>query len=318
MDLRQLKYFIAVAEERSFCRAATRLHVSQPPITRQVKMLEDDLGVQLFERTHWGVELTQAGEALLANAYGIRALVDHASDRARRVGKGAAGRLDVGLVGSGMLDIVPAILHRYSAAHPDVDVVLLNAPRIAQIEALRQNRLLIAFDRHLPTDDPDLRVEVVVSEALLLACREDSPLAKHRVVPIEALRDQSMIMARDASHSGRIASLCRANGFEPRQGQRAADVVSSLMMVANGFGIDLVPESSQALQLPGLVYRPLRLQSDAFATIDLQCAYRRDDPSPLLADALRVVHNYREERSSSAARAESRPPRKRAGAAARR
>lgn len=299
MDLRQLKYFIAVAEERSFCRAATRLHVSQPPITRQVKMLEDDLGVQLFERTHWGVELTQAGEALLSNAYGIRALVDHASDRARRVGKGAAGRLDVGLVGSGMLEIIPAILHRYSQAHPDVDVVLLNAPRIAQIEALRQNRLLIAFDRHLPTDDPDLRVEVVVSEPLLLACREDNPLAQHRVVPIEALRDQAMIMARDPAHSGRIAAVCRANGFEPRQGQRAADVVSSLMMVASGFGIDIVPASSKALQLPGLVYRPLQLQSEAFATIDLQCAYRRDDPSPLLADILDVVRRYREERAAS-------------------
>lgn len=298
MDLRQLKYFIAVAEERSFCRAATRLHVSQPPITRQVKMLEDDLGVQLFERTHWGVELTQAGEALLANAYSIRALVDHASDRARRVGKGAAGRLDVGLVGSGMLEIVPEILHRYSHSHPEVDVVLLNAPRIAQIEALRQNRLLIAFDRHLPPDDPDLRVEVVVSEALVLACRKDHPLAKHRVVPIEAIRDQSMIMARDASHSGRIAALCRANGFEPLQGQRAADVVSSLMMVANGFGIDLVPESAQALQLPGLVYRPLKLQSEAFATIDLQCAYRRDDPSPLLADILDIAREYGKERST--------------------
>jgi LysR family transcriptional regulator, benzoate and cis,cis-muconate-responsive activator of ben and cat genes len=304
MDLRQLKYFIAVAEERSFSRAAIRLHVSQPPITRQIKMLEDSLGIQLFDRTHWGVELTQAGDAFLANAYGIRAMVDHASDRARRIGKGTAGRLDVGLVGSGMLSIVPEILRRYSAAHPDVDVVLLHGSRFAQLDALHQNRLLIAFDRHLP-DAPDLVVEVVATETQVLALREDNPLASYRVVPIELVRDQPMILARDASHSGRIAALCRANGFEPRVGQRAGDIVSGLAMIANGFGVDIVPESVKALRLPGLVYRPLRFRSDAYATLDLQCAYRRGDASPLLADILDVVRAYRSEHAQSQARAAS-------------
>jgi DNA-binding transcriptional LysR family regulator len=292
MDLRQLKYFIAVAEERSFSRAAIRLYVSQPPITRQIKTLEEDLGVQLFERTNLGVELTQAGEAFLESAYGIRALVEHASDRALRVGKGAAGRLDVGMVGSGMLSIVPEILRRYSATHPDVDVVLLHGRRFVQLDALRQNRLLIAFDRHLP-DDPDLVVEVVATESQVLALRDDNPLARYEVVPIEAVCDQPMILARDASHAGRIAAVCRANGFEPRIGQRAGDIVSGVTMVANGFGVDIVPESLTVLQLPRLVYRPLQFRSDAFATIDLQCAYRRGETSSLLAGILDVVHAYR-------------------------
>ncbi len=292
MDLRQLKYFIAVAEERSFSRAAIRLFVSQPPITRQIKTLEENLGVQLFERTNLGVELTQAGEAFLENAYGIRAMVEHASDRALRIGKGSAGRLDVGMVGSGMLSIVPEILRRYSAAHPDVDVVLFHGKRFAQLDALRQNRLIIAFDRHLP-DDPDLVVEVVATESQVLAMREDNPLARLAVVPIEMVRDQPMILARDASHAGRIAALCRANGFEPRIGQRAGDIVSGVTMVANGFGVDIVPQSLTVLQLPGLVYRPLQFRSDAYATIDLQCAYRRGDSLPLLRGILDVVHAYR-------------------------
>jgi DNA-binding transcriptional LysR family regulator len=295
MDLRQIKYFIAVAEERNFGRAAARLHVSQPPITRQVKMLEDELGVLLFERTHWGVRLTQAGEVLLSNAYGIRALVENASDRTRRVGRGAAGRLDVGAFGSGLLSIVPEILRRYMAAQPDVELVLLNVPQALQLEALRQNRLLITFDRYLP-DDADLVVEVVVAERQVLALHDAHPLAHLDAIPVEALCDHPVILARDARHAVRITDMCRANGFEPRIGQRAADVVSGLAMTANGLGVSIVPESVRTLQLPRLVYRPLEFKSGANALIELQCAYRRGETSPLLAEVLAVVRSYRHER----------------------
>jgi LysR family transcriptional regulator, benzoate and cis,cis-muconate-responsive activator of ben and cat genes len=295
MDLRQLKYFIAVAEERNFTRASARLHVSQPPITRQIQMLEEELAVTLFERTHWGVQLTQAGEVLLSNAYGIRALVDYAWDRTRRVGKGAAGRLDVGVFGSGMLSVVPEILRRYSAAHPDVEVMLLNAPQDAQLQALRQNRLLITFDRFLP-DDSDLVVEVVARERQVVALHATSPLAAHSLIPIELLHDQPIVHGRDARHADRTAELCRANGFEPRFGQKAADVVSGLVMVAGGFGVCIVPESVQVLQLPGLVYRPLAMKADTCASIELHCAYRQGDASPLLKGLLDVVRAYRHER----------------------
>src|SRR5690349_8549680 len=119
MDLRQLKYFLAVAEERNFGRAAARLHISQPPITRQIKRLERELGVVLFERTHWGVNLTPAGEELLASATQVDDLVAYASDRARRAGRGAIGRLDVGVFGSGAIRIVPELLRRYVRANPE-------------------------------------------------------------------------------------------------------------------------------------------------------------------------------------------------------
>jgi len=176
VDLRQLRYFMAVAEERNFGRAAARLHISQPPITRQIHMLESELGVLLFERTRWGVNLTPAGEELLASASQIEALVDYASDRARRAGLGAIGRLDVGVFGSGAISIVPTILRRYLKANPAVEVIVHNVPQPAQLVALRQRRILITFDRYLP-DDADLTVETVVHEGLLLAVKETNVLA---------------------------------------------------------------------------------------------------------------------------------------------
>src|SRR5689334_13814807 len=143
MDLRQLKYFIAVAEERNFGRAAARLHVSQPPITRQIKMLEEELGVLLFERTHFGVNVTPAGEEFLATARQVQDLIEYATDRARRAGMGAVGRLDIGAFGTGAISIVPEILRRYVDKNPDVDVRILNVPLPAQLVALRQRRILM-------------------------------------------------------------------------------------------------------------------------------------------------------------------------------
>ncbi len=288
-DLRQLRYFIAVAEEGNVHRAATRLHVSQPPLTRQIKALEDSLGVQLFRRTHWGVELTQAGQALLSEARAINAHIDHGLDRTRRVGRGESGRLDVGVFGSGALSLVPQVLRRYSTLYPDVQIVLLNVMQSAQVEALRQRRLLITFDRYLPEDE-DLIVEIVVRERQLVALQQDNPLAKRSVVPMQALAREHFIVGRDARHAHRIAALCQANGFDPRIGQEAGDMVTGLALVANGYGVQIVPESIRAVSMPGLVYRPIKAKGDS--SIDLQCAYRRDETSLLLAALLGVVREF--------------------------
>jgi DNA-binding transcriptional LysR family regulator len=288
-DLRQLRYFIAVAEEGNVHRAAVRLHVSQPPLTRQIKALEDSLGVQLFRRTHWGVELTQAGQALLSEARAINAHIDHGLDRTRRVGRGESGRLDVGVFGSGALSLVPQVLRRYSTLYPDVQIVLLNVSQAAQVEALRQRRLLLTFDRYLP-EDQDLIVEIVVRERQFVALQDGNPLAKRAVVPVRALANQRFIVSRDAHHAHRIVALCQANGFDPRIGQEAGDMVTGLAMVANGYGVQIVPESIRAVSIPGLVYRPIRAKGDS--SIDLQCAYRRDETSSLLATLLAVIRDF--------------------------
>ena len=300
-DLRQLRYFIAVAEEGNVHRAATRLHVSQPPLTRQIKALEDSLGVQLFRRTHWGVELTQAGQALLSEARSINAHIDHGLDRTRRVGRGESGRLDVGVFGSGALSLVPQVLRRYSVLYPDVQIVLLNVMQSAQVEALRQRRLLITFDRYLP-EDQDLIVEIVVRERQLVALQKDNPLAKRSIVPMQALARERFIVGRDARHAHRIAALCQANGFDPRIGQEAGDMVTGLALVANGYGVQIVPESIRAVSMPGLAYRPIKAKGDS--SIDLQCAYRRDETSLLLAGLLGVVRDFSRSWANGAVRPE--------------
>lgn len=301
MDLRQLRYFIAVAEEQNFGRAAARLHVSQPPITRQIKMLEAELGVLLFERTHFGVNLTPAGEELLARARQVDDLVAYASDRARRAGSGAVGRLDVGAFGSGAIRIVPAILRRYMIASPDVEVSILNVPQPAQLVALRQRRILITFDRYLPPD-VDLCVETVAQEPLVLALHESHPLAKLSVIRIEALAEQPMIMARDVGHRSWVRDVCRAHGFEPNVSQSAGDMIAGIVMASNGFGVQIVAASAQAMSLPGLVFRPLQSKVRAYDSMELQCAYLKNEASPLLRGLLKIVGDFRKERSLTRSR----------------
>jgi DNA-binding transcriptional LysR family regulator len=294
MDLRQLRYFVAVAEERNFGRAAARLHVSQPPITRQIKMLEAELGVLLFERTHFGVNLTAAGEEFLARARQVDDLIAYATDRARRAGTGGVGRLDVGAFGSGAIAIVPAILRRYIKANPDVDVIILNVPLPAQLVALRQRRILITFDRYLPPD-ADLCVEVVAQEPLVLALHETNPLARFSAIPIDALAKQPMIMARDAGHRNWVEDLCRAHGFEPDASQYAGDMIAGIVMASNGLGVQIVAASTQAMSLPGLVFRPLESKVHAYSSMELQCAYLRNETSPLLHGLLKIVSDFRTE-----------------------
>ncbi len=292
MDIRQLKYFIAVAEERNISRAAARLHISQPPLTRHIQSLEEELDVRLFTRTNWGVELTQAGEALLNHARNIKSHVDLATEQARRAGKGLVGRMDIGIFGSAMLNIIPRILNQFVESHPDVEIVLHSAPKGRQIEALHQGRILIAFDRYLP-ESPELMVELVCREPILVALNVRNPLAKKTCLHLSELRHEALIGEQDPSVAMATQSLFKLLGFEPVFSQKATDMISAAVMVAGGFGSSLVPESVQNLQLPNVVYRPL-VTDNGSPQIDLHCAYRRDETSPLLFELLKTVREYRE------------------------
>ncbi|KAF7599563.1 MAG: LysR family transcriptional regulator [Candidatus Dactylopiibacterium carminicum] len=287
MDVRQLKYFVAVAEERNISRAAERLHISQPPLTRQIQQLEEYTGAQLFRRTHWGVELTDAGELLLTHARQILAQVALADELTRRAGRGEAGRLDVGVYGSAMLGIVPQILNGFSASRPEVELVLHNAPKGAQIEALHRGRILVAFDRYLP-ESPGLRIEPVCAEPVLVALNARHPLAAQSEIAIASLRHEAFIGEQDNAVFTATRDLFRQAGFEPRVRQRATDMISATVMVAGGFGTALVPASVRALQLPNVVYRPLAGE----VRVLLHCAWRGDEQSPLLLALLHAVRAF--------------------------
>lgn len=292
MDVRRLKYFIAIAEERSISRAAERLHITQPPLTRHIQSLEEELGVQLFIRNSAGVELTQAGTALLAHAHNISAHVELATEQIRRVAVGQAGRIDIGVFGSAMLNIVPRILSAFTASHPDVKVVLHNAAKQRQVGALHQGRILIAFDRYFP-DSPDIETELICHEPLWVALNANHPLSRQHEITLDDLRDQPLIGEQDQSVFIAGHALFEHHRFEPMVVQKATDLIAAAVMVAGGFGCALIPESVLSLQLPQVVYRPLKATVEC--SIAVHCAYRKGEESPLLREMLDVVHAYRHE-----------------------
>ena len=193
MDLRHLRYFIAVAEEENIGRAAARLHISQPPLTRQIQQLEEELGVRLFNRTPKGMELTQAGELFLDEARNIRAVVEQATERTQRAGQGKLGRLDVAIFGSGILDAIPKLLLAFRNDYPEVKIVLHTMTKAEQIEALRQRRITVGFNRML-APLPDLATELVATEPLLLAVNEAHPLAREKSVSFPLLAKHPMVL----------------------------------------------------------------------------------------------------------------------------
>jgi len=290
MDLRHLRYFIAVAEERNIGRAATRLHISQPPLTRQIQQLEEELGVQLFTRTHRGMELTQPGELFLEEARNIRSVVEQATERTQRAGQGKLGRLDIGIFGSAILGMIPRLLLAFRNAYPEVKIILHNMNKEAQIEALRQRRIDLGFNRFISASD-DIASELVATEKLLLAVNITNPLAQRTTVPFGLLAEHPLILFPKGSRPSfvdKVMGMCHQAGFTPQVAQEVGDAVTGIALVASNFGVCLLPESATVLTLPGVVYRPLSDEPDN-ASVDLSCIYRMGDSSPILNSFLEVV-----------------------------
>lgn len=294
MDLRHLRYFIAVAEEENIGRAAARLHISQPPLTRQIQQLEEELGVRLFTRTPKGMELTQAGELFLEEARNIRSVVEQATERTQRAGQGKLGRLDIAIFGSGILDAIPKLLLAFRNEHPEVKIVLHTMTKAEQLDALRQRRITVGFNRML-APLPDLATELVATEPLLLAVNQDHPLAREASVSFRMLAEHPMVLFPTGVRPNfidKVMRLCEVAGFVPKVSQEVGDAVTGVALVAGGFGICLVPESVTVLTLPGVVFRPVH-DAPPNAHIDLSCLYRTDDRSPILSEFLETVRAFR-------------------------
>jgi DNA-binding transcriptional LysR family regulator len=285
MDNR-IKYFIVAAEERNLHRAALRLHISQPPLTRQIKALENDLGVQLFIRTKKGVDLTPEGETLLSHARDVRAHIDLAIQQVRRTRDGQLGQIDIGVFGSSMIKTIPEIIRVFSETHPDVKIVLHNIPKYKQIEALHQKRILIAFDRYLP-ESPDLKIELVSKDKFYVALNRNNPMSNQAAIHPRELKDQPVIGEQDCSVLQAAIPIFRDHGFEPKIVQKATDMISAVVMVSGGFGSAIIPESMKYLQLPNVTYLPLITETGSL--IELHCAYREDERSPLLKEMLQII-----------------------------
>jgi DNA-binding transcriptional LysR family regulator len=288
VELRHLRYFVAVAEELHFRRAAERLHMSQPPLSQQIRALEQEVGARLLERSSRRVELTSAGEAFYGRAREILDAVDDAQRLARRVERGEVGRLAIGFVGSAMYSVVPELLSAFRERSEGVDLQLRELTTTAQLRALDRGQIDIGFIR--PAGERDgIAVETVLREPVVVAVPDRHPLAARPSIRLEQLAGEPLVLLTRSGAPGLRESLSRAiAGFGGEAGivQEADEMQTVVGLVAAGVGISLVPESVRALVRRGVTYRVLE---DGEAVVELAIAWRRDDRSPVLAAFLELI-----------------------------
>jgi DNA-binding transcriptional LysR family regulator len=281
MELRQLRYFIAVAEELHFRRAAERLHMSQPPLSQQIRALEDELGFTLLTRTRRRVELTPAGEAFLRDARALLSELDGAVATARRIDAGQTGRLRVGFVGSALLSIVPGTVERFRASRPGVAIELRERSTVDQQRAVAAGVVDVGLVRPPIEDDGQLRAETVLRERTVAALPAAHPLASLSRVPLRRLAAEPHVMfPRDQApgfHDLLIAALA-GTGAGPRVIQYAPEMLTIIGLVAAGTGVSLVPASVSRLALDGVTYRPVTGAPHS----ELVAITRRGDDSALV------------------------------------
>lgn len=288
IELRHLQYFVAVAEELSFARAAERLHISQPPLTRQIKKLEDEIGVQLFDRTTRGVQLTDAGQVYLEEARNILSQVQKGVGVAQRASRGEIGQLVVGFEASSAYDVLPRSLNIFKDRFPNVDISLKEMRTDDQAQALSEYRIGVGFILP-PLQDQTLACETILREPLVVAINSSHPLATQKEVHIKDLASEAFVLSSRSKRCGlydQVLSVCSHAGFRPKVVQEANEMQIMLEFIASGIGLSLLPEHVKHLHKKGVVFRPV-LPSSAW--VELAVAWRRDDSSPLLRAFLEVV-----------------------------
>jgi LysR family transcriptional regulator, benzoate and cis,cis-muconate-responsive activator of ben and cat genes len=292
MDLRRLRYFVVVAEEANIGRAAARLNISQPPLTRQIQQLEDDVGTSLFQRTRKGVRLTNAGQVLFEEARNLLVLANRAHERTRLAGLGQSGRLDIGVFGSNILAI-PQLLQTFRQKFPEVDVVVHAMNKEKQLEALYDRRVTVGFNL-LGLKLAGIGNEIVRAEPLVVAVSANDPLSKRTSIALADIADRPMVIFASGPRPNlmdMIFALCLNEGFQPTISREVVDSVTAVALVAAGFGVSLVPATVSQLNLPGVAFR--RLNRSPPVTVDLNCIYRHDDTSLILLSFLDTIRAMR-------------------------
>jgi len=286
--LRHLRYFVAVAEELHFGRAAKRLGMAQPPLSQRIRRLELEIGVQLLQRTKRLVQLTEAGRAFLEGARDALRQVDHAIEVAQRASRGQVGKLAIGFLGAAAYSLLPSILIAFRHRYPDVEVKLQELKTSELIAALRGGQIQVGFVR-LPLQDELLAVEPILREELVVALSERHPLASRTRISFRDLAQEAFLMPPRPLAPGfheQVLNLCRQEGFAPKLGAEASQLQTIISLVAAGMGITLVPESVQNFAGRGVVFK--RLPEPA-PIIEVGIASLRDKHSEVLSAFLNVV-----------------------------
>jgi DNA-binding transcriptional LysR family regulator len=288
VELRHLRYFVAVAEELHFRRAAERLHVSQPPLSQQIRALETELGVTLLERNRRRVELTAAGAALLAEARAILAQVDHAVELTQRVARGEAGALAIGFVGSAMYGRLPDVVRAFHAERPSVDLRLREFPTAEALAALADGRIDVGVVRPGKVE-AGVEIDVVQREEVLAALPDRHRLASRTSLALGDLGGEAFVLLARREAPGLFGALDAAMseiGVAPREVQEVSELRTVLGLVSAGVGVSLVPASVASGERSGVVFRPLTGRAP---TVELALAWRAGDASPALAAFLELA-----------------------------
>ena len=285
MELRHLRYFIAVAEELHFGRAANRLQISQPPLSQQIKQLEMELGLLLFSRTRQQVELTSAGKSFLQNAYKIMNLIDQASEEAKRVDRGESGELILAFTGAIAFELLPTILKSYRDKYPSINIILKQMTTAEQIKALHKKAIHVGLVV-MPVRSESLNVELLREEPFVVVLPKTHHLAQQKgKINIADLVNEQFIMTPRISGEGyydSIISLCQSADFSPLTTQEAEELHTVVSFVASGMGIAILPASIQFLKNEDIVYFPLEHD---FSTYNTGVAWSKSEISP-------VVHSF--------------------------
>jgi len=290
-DLKQLQCFVAVAEELHFGRAAKRMHMTQPPLSRQIQLLEFELQVQLFLRTSRSVRLTPAGKVFLYEAMRILGLAHSSTISAQRIARGEAGLIRLGFTAGSSYSFLPKLLARTSSSLKDINFVLAEMVTKQQVEALEFNALDIGLQRR-PSAQDGWETICVAREKMMLAIPRSHRLAKGRLPVLADLRGQPFITfsPRDGYYFFQlIDGLFAQASISPTYVQQISQIHSILALVSAGLGVALVPESASMLHFGGIVLRPLKMHA-VFA--DLHLVWKTDNKNPALPVFIDLVRNH--------------------------
>jgi len=288
MELSHIRYFVVAAEELHFGRAAKRLHITQPSLSKRVAKLEEELGVKLFHRTRREVKLTEAGRAFLEGARRVLEDARGATEEARKAARGELGRLEVGFFSPAIYGILPEILKIYHERFPEVRVTLHEWTTSVQLERLREGKIEIGFMR-APVEGEEFVTEHIFFEPVVAALPEGHPQARREVIPTVELAGEPFIMVpreKEPNSFDRYVSICQRAGFSPRITQEVFEIHAIVGLVATGMGVAFVPGSVGSLRRPGVVYRPL---GDPEARIGTAVVRRNVPLSPALGTFLETL-----------------------------
>ena len=288
MELRHLRYFVAVAEELHFTRAAERLGIKQPPLSLQICHLEQEIGTSLFRRLKRGVELTETGILLLDEARGLLAQAEQAKTAVQSHARGAAGRIHLGFAGATYIhQQVIGIIRAYRVRYPEVVISPEQSNTARLIASLRSREIDVAFVRPPVVDAEGLSIEPLVDEPMVIVLPE-SIYAGDRSMPLAALASDTIILFPRSIGPGLhdlIIASCHKAGLSPKLGQEASQTVSIVYMVAAGFGVSIIPQSLEQLHAEGVAY--LQIEGDAPRAL-VSLAYRRGDRSTVVRKLCRL------------------------------